>query len=227
MRFRTALNQRRCHDRARQAQKAAVNVREYTGLFGHECGEHAQPMRIQLVQKLFRSAQYCYSGAGCGGRKSPLTETQRGEKRMAKFKMEASLYHNKAEDVHAIEEGVYVVEAKNEADAAGKLQDMLEGVAEDGFVVEPASEEDVVKFNSRVDLMKAARETHAKYALTQSESRLLEKAKSLYPVPPPSPSEIRAQFHCSIASAKKIHDALVMAEKWREFKQRQQRLGCD
>lgn len=144
---------------------------------------------------------------------------------MAKFKMKANLYRNKAEDLYAIEEGVYVVEAKNEAEAAGKLQDMLEAVAEDGFVVEPASEEDIEGFNSCVDAAKAAKETTAKYALTQSESGLLEKAKSLYPVPPPSASEIRGQFHCTIASARKIYDALVWAEKWEKSKQHQQAAG--
>jgi|SRR5271165_6794206 len=141
---------------------------------------------------------------------------------MAKFRMVVNLYTNKAEDVQAIEENLYVVEAKDGAEAAGKVQDMLEAVAEDGFVVEPASEEDVVKFNSGLEIAKMARENHAKYALTQSESRLLEKAKSLYPVPPPTASEIRAQFHCSTASATKIFDAVVAAEKLKEFKQRQQ-----
>ena len=144
---------------------------------------------------------------------------------MAKFRMEANLYFNKAEDVYAIEEGVYVVEAKNEDEAAGKLQDMLEAVAELGFVVEPASEEDIEGFNSCVDTAKRARETTAMYALTQSESGLLEKAKTLYPVPPPSASEIRGQFHCTIASARKIYDALVWAEKWEKSKKHQQATG--
>jgi len=63
------------------------------------------------------------------------------------------------------------------------------------------------------------------YAFTQSESRLLEKAKTLYPVLPPSASEIHGQFHCTTASAKKIYDALVMAEKWEKFKQHQQAAG--
>lgn len=144
---------------------------------------------------------------------------------MAKFRTRANLYGNKAEDLYAIEEGVYVVEAKNEAEAAGKLQDMLEAVAELGFVVEPASEADIEGFNSCVDAAKAARETHAMFALTQSESGLLEKAKTLYPVPPPSASEIRGQFHCTIASARKIYDALVWAEKWEKSKQHQQAAG--
>ena len=108
---------------------------------------------------------------------------------MAKFRTRANLYGNKAEDLYAIEQGVYVVEAKHEAEAAGKLQDMREAVAELGFVVEPASEADIEGFNSCVDAAKAARETHAMFALTQSESGLLEKAKTLYPVPPPSASE--------------------------------------
>jgi hypothetical protein len=83
------MNQRRRHDLARQAQRAVLNVREYTGLFGCESRDHGQPMRIQIVQKLFRSAQYCYSSAGCGVRKSPLTETRLGEDEMAKFKLRA------------------------------------------------------------------------------------------------------------------------------------------
>jgi hypothetical protein len=120
---------------------------------------------------------------------------------MAKFYItNVPLYFNETRDIQMLSDDSFVVEAGSAQLAAEKLQGFFEKIAEEGFVVEPANDEQVVGFAAQVNMLQHSFEIE----LPPADKTKLRSLLRAFEKTNPTAMQVREQLHCSVETSERL-----------------------